>query len=123
LVVAKAGDVETDDWRFVPACSSGPCDVTLKGAFIGSSFTAQLTRSGTTYFGTAPFDHYWSCVSSGNATNSTLKIQLKNTAASANAAVWTAASFTGTIIMNVDYNPNGDCSAYTLKMNIAPAGY
>jgi Protein kinase domain/Fibronectin type III domain len=119
----KTGDVETDIWQFVPACRSGPCDVTLKGAFIGSSFTAQLSRSGTTYSGTASFDHYWSCVSTSNATDSTLEIQLKVTAAAANAAVWTAAAFTGTMTMNVDYNPNGNCSAYTVKMNVAPAGY
>jgi hypothetical protein len=115
----RVGDNETGNWVFVPACSSGPCDVTLDGFFEDSPFTAKLTRSGTTYSGTAPFDHYWSCVDRSNATNSTLAIQLKITGAETSADVWAASLFTGAVTMNVDYNPNGNCLPYTVKMKIA----
>jgi hypothetical protein len=92
----QPGSSWQDSWSFTPRCSSGPCGVTLNGAWDGSSFTATLTRSGTTYSGTAEVKGYFYCVTRSNSVVATLTMTITAKSAAAQGTQWVVESFSGT---------------------------
>ena len=108
----QPGNSWQDSWTFTPRCSSGPCDVTLNGAYNGYSFTSTLTRSGATYSGTAELKGYWYCSTPSNAIVGALTITVTAKSAGAQATTWAAKSFSGTATL---YEP----AAYTCYADTA----
>ena len=113
----QPGNSWQDSWSFTPRCSSGPCDVTLKGAYNGWSFTATLTRSGTTYSGTAELKGYSYCVTQSNSIIDTLTITITAKSAAARGTEWAAESFSGAATLNIpaEYTCYGDTAQLGLK--------
>jgi len=91
----QPGDKWQDSWSFTPRCSSGPCDVRLNGAYDGWPFTTTLTRSGTTYSGTAEIKGYWYCETPSDAVVVTLTITITAKSAAAQGTQWVVNSFSG----------------------------
>jgi serine/threonine-protein kinase len=116
----KVGETMLNTWAFTPLCTSGPCDVTLNGQIYGWSFTARLTRSGSTYSGVAPRGYSngsdWSCGSNTN-NRTALYIQLKAKGA-AWKGQWSITSFTGTVTWDVGFTPYGICTLSMYKMSV-----
>ncbi len=108
----QPGNSWQDPWSFTPACSSGPCGATLSGAYSGWPFTSTLTRSGSTYYGTAEIKGYLYCVTQSNAIVGTLTIQITANSAGAQGTQWVVKSFSGTATF---YEP----SAYTCHSDTA----
>jgi serine/threonine protein kinase len=108
----QPGNSWQDPWSFTPTCSSGPCDATLNGAYSGWPFTSTLTRSGSTYYGTAQIKGYLYCVTESNAIVGTLTIQITANSAAAQGTQWVVKSFSGTATF---YEP----SAYTCHSDTA----
>ncbi len=108
----QPGNSWQDPWSFTPTCSFGPCDATLSGAYSGWPFTSTLTRSGSTYYGTAEIKGYLYCITESNAIVGTLTIQITANSAAAQGNQWVVKSFSGTATF---YEP----AAYTCHSDTA----
>jgi serine/threonine protein kinase len=117
----KVGDTWQDTWNVSSNCGWQACaTATLDGAIDGISFTATLTRSGTTYTGSAPIDNYWlDCLHQSNHENTTLSIKLLVTrAGTVYQSQWSITAFTGAVTWNVPSLPDGCAdSLYQMQVN------
>jgi len=111
----QPGSSTQDTWAVSPDCSSGPCDATLNGAYESWAYTAKLTRSGTTYTGTAAIKDFFKCPGYP-AYSATATINITVNSAGTQASVWTANSFSGyeTVYGSAAY----DCSAVTAQVDV-----
>ena len=117
----KVGAAWQDDWSVSSNCAQQPCaKATLDGAINGITFTATLARSGATYTGSAPIDNYWlDCLHTSHFENTTLAIKLTATRAGpVPPQGLSITAFTGTVIWNVPYLPDGCAgSLYQMRVN------
>ena len=106
-----------DLWSFTPGCSSGPCDVTLNGAWDGHPFTSTLTRSGTTYSGTAQIENDFYCTTQSDTITATLTITITAKSAFTQGPQWVVKSFSGTATLNVpaEYGCSDDTAQHVVK--------
>ena len=113
----QPGDSWQDPWSFTPRCSSGPCSVTLNGAYDGYSFTSALTRSGTTYSGTAKIKGDYYCITRSNSIVATLTIQITVKSAAARGTTWVVKSFSGTATLYspAAYTCHGETAGLTVR--------
>jgi serine/threonine protein kinase len=117
----KVGDTWQDAWNVSSNCGAQACaTATLDGAIDGISFAATLTRSGTTYTGSAPIDNYWlDCLHQSNYENTRLSIKLLVTrAGTVNGPQWSITAFTGAVTWDVPALPDGCAgSLYQMQVN------
>jgi len=124
----KAGDTFTDNWQFVPNCSSGPCSVTLNGAVNHHSFTTTLYRSGADYAGTVTLTDFEYCNYANVGTAYPIADRMEFRIAVSQGGVsdgkWTATAFAGTMVMHSPYTLAGNihCNAYVAETTIRGAG-
>jgi serine/threonine protein kinase len=96
----KLGATKTDTWKISPDCVSGPCTVTLAGAYNGVTYTTTLNRSGGTYTGSTTLNDYFYCVNTSDSYSATLSISITVSNAATQGSVWTATAFTGQETIN-----------------------
>ncbi len=120
----QPGKSWTDDWSFSPNCSSGPCDAATLTAYLavdtsgsGSSFSMKLTRSGTTYSGTAQIKGAAYCQNKSDTITGTLTTKIKITAAATNGNTWSVTGFTGesTLYVPSEYGCQDDTYVADVK--------
>ncbi len=116
--IGKVGATWTDSWAFTPDCAVGACNVTLKGTFDRSYFTASLTRAGAIYTGTAALDRFSYCVNPSNYNHDTMHFQIQVQGADVQGSAWTASSWVGTVTLDEPYVPVGNCYADTFKISV-----
>jgi chitodextrinase len=113
----------TDTWTFSSNCAAGHCDTATLDALLavdtsgsGSDFKMKLTRSGTTYSGTAQIKDAAYCLNSSEEITGTLTTKIKVTAAATQGTTWTATSFSGesTLYTPAEYT----CGAETVTANV-----
>ena len=107
-----------DQWLISADCGRPACAVILNGSVDGMTFTATLTRSGTTFTGAAPINNYWQdCLNAGSYEDSTLTIKLAATQEEVRADSFTVSAFTGTMTWNVPAPPDG-CGGSLYQMRV-----
>jgi hypothetical protein len=109
----------TDTWTFTPACAAGPCDVTLAGTFDGAPFTSVLARAGAVYTGTARVDTLDYCNTPSNHMHDTLHFRIQVQDAGVRAQAWKALTWSGTVTVDIAYDPVGSCSAGTVMASVS----
>ncbi len=116
----QPGDSWLDTWSFTPTCASGPCDVTLDGAYDGADFSVKLTRLGATYSGTASVGNAFYCEDQSDTITAMLSMRITVAAAQGSGTAWTVTSFSGTATLNVPamYSCSGETAQ--LKLAIGP---
>ena len=114
------GSTVRNIWTISPDCSSGPCDATLAGAVDNSTFTAHLTRSGTTYTGTAPVKAFDYCDVKTDLVTATISLSITVKTADTQGMRWTANSFSGseTVYVPVYTLPDYSCYASTAQFDV-----
>jgi Fibronectin type III domain len=114
----QPGQSAQDDWTITPNCSSGPCDVTLDGSADAWPITTKLTRSGTTYTGTADLGNgAFYCGTKSQSSSGTVTITITVKSAGTRSGTWTATSFTGseTIYSPAAYSCEANTIYFTVK--------
>jgi eukaryotic-like serine/threonine-protein kinase len=113
----QPGSSWQDQWSLTPKCSSGPCDATLQGSYDSWSFTSTLTRSGTTYEGTAEITNDFYCTTQSNYVSATLTITITAKSAFTQGTQWVAKSFSGTATLYVPakYGCSDDTAQLAVK--------
>jgi serine/threonine-protein kinase len=107
----QPGSSTKDDWTITPNCSSGPCNATINGTADAWDITAKLTRSGTTYSGTATLANgAFYCATQSQTSGGSVTITITVKSAATQSGVWTATSFSGTESI---YSP----AAYSCESN------
>ena len=114
----KAGTTWQDFWTLNSDCGVQACAAELTGTIDGLPFTAALARSGATYTGSTAMNNWFSCVKKTNFEKSTLSIKLTATSAGAPYGEWSVTTFTGTMIWNVPYDPDGGCTGSLYQMQV-----
>jgi hypothetical protein len=117
----QPGDSWQDFWIFTPTCSSGPCDATLDGEYDKYAFTSTLTRSGTTYSGTAEIKGYWHCNTPSNPITGTMTITITVGSAVLQGTEWAMKSFSGTatLYFPAEYTCHSDTAQLALKGGVS----
>jgi len=122
----KLGATKTDSWTMTPNCTSGPCSVTLDGAYNGYTYSTTLTQSGATYTGSTTLKDYYYCIATTNTFSATLNISITVNNASTQNGAWTATSFTGRETVNAPayaYTPtNQTCYATVGQLSVNSGG-
>jgi fibronectin type III domain protein len=122
----KLGATKTDSWTMTPNCASGPCSVTLDGAYNGYTYTTTLTQSGATYTGSTTLKDYYYCIATTNTFSATLNISITVNNASTQNGAWTATSFTGHETVNAPayaYTPTDQtCYATVGQLSVNSGG-
>jgi serine/threonine-protein kinase len=107
----QPGSSAQDDWTLTPTCSSGPCDATISGTADGWDIATKLTRSGTTYSGTADLANgTFYCADKSQTSGGSVAITITVKSAATESGVWTATSFSGSESL---YSP----AAYSCESN------
>ena len=107
----QPGSSTQDDWTITPNCSSGPCDATVNGTADAWGITTKLTRSGTTYSGTANLANgAFYCATQSQTSGGSVTITITVKSAATQSGVWTATSFSGSESI---YSP----AAYSCESN------
>jgi chitodextrinase len=107
----QPGSSAQDDWTITPNCSSGPCDATISGTADGWDIATKLTRSGTTYSGTADLANgTFYCADKSQTSGGSVAITITVKSAATESGVWTATSFSGSESL---YSP----AAYSCESN------
>jgi len=107
----QPGSSTQDDWTITPNCSSGPCAVTINGTADAWDITTKLTRSGTTYSGTATLANgAFYCATQSQTSGGSVTITITVKSAATQSGVWTATSFSGSESI---YSP----AAYSCESN------
>lgn len=107
----QPGSSTQDDWTITPNCSSGPCAVTINGTADAWDITTKLTRSGTTYSGTADLANgAFYCATQSQTSGGSVTITITVKSAATQSGVWTATSFSGSESI---YSP----AAYSCESN------
>lgn len=113
----QPGSSAQDDWTITPNCSSGPCDATLTGSADAWPITTKLTRSGTTYSGTAQLGSgAFYCATQSQTSSGTVSVTITVNSAATETGEWTATSFSGTESI---YSPAAySCEANTVYFSV-----
>lgn len=107
----QPGSSTQDDWTITPNCSSGPCAVTIDGTADAWDITTKLTRSGTTYSGTANLANgAFYCADKSQTSGGSVTVTITVKSAATQSGVWTATSFSGSESI---YSP----AAYSCESN------
>jgi hypothetical protein len=113
----QPGSSAQDTWTITPNCSSGPCDATISGTADAWDINTKLTRSGTTYTGTANLssDAFY-CASKSQTSSGTVSITITVKSAETESGAWTATSFSGSETL---YSPAAySCEANTVEFAV-----
>jgi len=88
----------------------------LSAAYDGTPFTSTLTRSGTTYSGTAELKGYFWCGTQSNSITGTLAVKITIKSGFTQGTQWAAGSFSGTATLYApaDYG----CTASTADVAV-----
>ena len=115
----QPGSSWQDPWAFTPRCSAGPCSVLVNGAWDGDSFTSTLTRSGSTYSGTArlPKDSFY-CDTLSDTMVTTLTIKITTRLAGTQGTEWVVTSFSGTATLYTAPPADNACHADTAQLTV-----
>jgi hypothetical protein len=113
----QPGNSWQDPWVLTPRCSSGPCAVTLSGAYDGHAFTSELTRSGRAYSGTAALKGYWECDTPSQPIVGTLTVKVTAESAGALGTSWVVKSFSGTatLYLPAEYTCHDDTAQLSVR--------
>jgi serine/threonine protein kinase len=112
----QPGSSTQDTWTISPDCSSGPCDDTLSGIADYYSVTTNLTRSGTTYTGTAELKNDFYCGIKSETYSGTLTVTITVDAADTQGLIWAASAFTGQETVNAP--AAYDCPTETVQFDV-----
>jgi Fibronectin type III domain len=113
----QPGSSAQDDWTITPNCASGPCDATITGTADAWDINTTLTRSGTTYTGTANLgsDAFY-CATKSQSSSGTVTITITVKSAETESGAWTATSFSGSETL---YSPAAySCEANTVEFAV-----
>ena len=113
----QPGSSVDDTWIIAANCSSGPCDATISGTADAWDINTNLTRSGTTYTGTANLssDAFY-CADKSQTSSGTVSITITVKSAETESGAWTATSFSGYETL---YSPAAySCEANTVEFAV-----
>ena len=113
----QPGSSADDTWTITPNCSSGPCDATISGTADEWEINTKLTRSGTTYTGTADLGSgAFYCADKSQTSSGTVSITITVKSAETESGAWTATSFSGSETL---YSPAAySCEANTVEFAV-----
>lgn len=114
----QPGNSWQDLWTISPKCSSEACGATLAGNYEGNAFTSTLTRSGTTYSGTAMVKNYVYCQTQSDHLNGTLTIKITAESAGPHGTDWVVTSFSGDATMYTPPDAQGVCHDDTAQLTV-----
>jgi hypothetical protein len=120
-----------DTWTFTPQCTTGPCDVVLRGSLspgdVVHPFRVLLARAGAVYSGqtTAHLSHCGTQQGGSTDVNDSVTVRITVRSAAARGGVWLVSRWVGTL---TDFSPRVDvgggyyCAPYTTTASLSSGG-